>query len=102
MQQLTDWLPKKLWKVALQIVVGIVVTASLTAMVLGLLGSNASASNLSVAMPESIVYRSPECSCCGGWSNHLKANGFKLKDLPTDDCTVTSPPCRICTAWDSL
>lgn len=36
-------------------------------------------------MPEGIVYRSPECSCCGGWITHLKAHGFKLTDFTTTD-----------------
>jgi hypothetical protein len=45
------------------------------------------ASNLSsiATVPEVIVYRSPECSCCGGWITHLKADGFKLKDVTTTD-----------------
>jgi hypothetical protein len=31
------------------------------------------------------VYRSPDCSCCGGWIKHLKAQGFEIKDFPTPD-----------------
>jgi len=31
------------------------------------------------------VYRSPDCSCCGGWIDHLKAQGFKITDFPTSE-----------------
>jgi len=31
------------------------------------------------------VYRSPTCSCCGKWIDHLKQNGFTIKDVPTED-----------------
>ena len=70
--------------VQIALVVG---TAFFTAMALGILGSNASASNLRpiATVPEVIVYRSPECSCCGGWITHLKAHGFKLRDFATTD-----------------
>lgn len=31
------------------------------------------------------VYRSPTCSCCGKWLEHLKQNNFVIKDIMTDD-----------------
>jgi hypothetical protein len=31
------------------------------------------------------VYRSPTCSCCGKWVEHLKENNFQVKDNVTDD-----------------
>ena len=31
------------------------------------------------------VYRSPTCSCCGKWMEHLKQNNFTIKDIPTED-----------------
>ena len=76
-KQFTIWLQTKLQTVVLRIAV-VVKTGSSAAMVLGILGSNASASNLgSIAtVPEIIVYRSPECSCCEGWITHLKTYGF--------------------------
>jgi hypothetical protein len=43
--------------------------------------------NLAVLADEAIpitVYRSPSCSCCGGWIKHLEQNGFEVKDMPTD------------------
>ncbi|MBA3920708.1 MAG: DUF411 domain-containing protein [Nostocaceae cyanobacterium] len=36
--------------------------------------------------PSVTVYRSPDCSCCGGWIDHLKAQGgFKIIDFPTSE-----------------
>jgi hypothetical protein len=31
------------------------------------------------------VYRSPTCSCCGNWIDHLKQNNFVIKDIMSDD-----------------
>jgi hypothetical protein len=31
------------------------------------------------------VYRSPDCTCCGDWIDHLKKNGFQVQDFSTDD-----------------
>jgi hypothetical protein len=31
------------------------------------------------------VYRSPSCSCCGKWLEHLKQNNFVIKDILNDD-----------------
>jgi len=31
------------------------------------------------------VYRSPTCSCCGKWMEHLKQNNFTIKDIPSED-----------------
>ncbi|MEI6707564.1 MAG: DUF411 domain-containing protein [Methylococcales bacterium] len=31
------------------------------------------------------VYRSPTCSCCGKWMEHLKQNKFTIKDIPSED-----------------
>lgn len=35
--------------------------------------------------PNITVFRSPDCSCCGGWIKHLKAQGFEIKDFPTPE-----------------
>jgi hypothetical protein len=86
-KQFTSQLQARLQTVVVRIAVAVAGTAFITAMALGILGSNANASNLSsiATVPESIVYRSPDCSCCGGWITHLKAYGFKLKDFTTTD-----------------
>ena len=31
------------------------------------------------------VYRSPTCSCCGKWVEHLKENNFQVKDTIVED-----------------
>lgn len=31
------------------------------------------------------VYRSPTCSCCGHWVDHMQAAGFDVRDVATDD-----------------
>jgi hypothetical protein len=84
-----------------RIVARVVVTICLTVGMLGILGSNAPMSHAQAAFPTSVVntqsttnhiqnlhatvYRSPECTCCGGWIDHLKGNGFKIKDFRTPD-----------------
>lgn len=32
-----------------------------------------------------VVNRSPTCSCCAKWVEHLQSNNFKVKDIVTDD-----------------
>ena len=32
-----------------------------------------------------VVYRSPSCSCCGKWVDHLKQNHFNVQDIVTED-----------------
>ncbi len=32
-----------------------------------------------------VVYRSPTCTCCEKWLEHLKKNNFNVKDIVTDD-----------------
>jgi len=31
------------------------------------------------------VYKSPTCGCCKGWVSHLRANGFKVNAIDTND-----------------
>ena len=31
------------------------------------------------------VYRSPLCSCCSGWIDHLKQQGFQINDIKTEE-----------------
>ncbi|WP_411727798.1 hypothetical protein [Methyloglobulus sp.] len=32
-----------------------------------------------------VVHRSPSCSCCGKWVEHLKQNNFNVNDVVSDD-----------------
>jgi hypothetical protein len=34
---------------------------------------------------EITVYRSPTCGCCGKWLEHMKKNGFIVKDIKTEE-----------------
>lgn len=36
-------------------------------------------------LPELTVYRSPTCRCCGHWVDHMKAAGFEVHDVVTED-----------------
>jgi hypothetical protein len=65
--------------------------------ILGILGSTAPisiAANLQQTTPTKYlktkaagvnVYRSPDCSCCGDWIDHLQTHGFQVQDFPTPD-----------------
>jgi len=111
-KQLIYWWQKWLRPTVVRVAVGIVVTICLTTEVLGIWGSNAPMSHAEALFPTSVavntqiasttkhiqykqtalkatvpatVYRSPDCSCCGGWIDHLKAQGFEVKDFPTPE-----------------
>lgn len=32
-----------------------------------------------------VVYRSPTCSCCGRWIQHLRDNHFEIEDIVSDE-----------------
>jgi hypothetical protein len=38
--------------------------------------------------PEITVYRSPTCGCCKKWEDHMRANGFVVKDVTMDDLSA--------------
>jgi len=39
------------------------------------------ASATEVALPEVNVWKSPTCGCCGKWAQHLRDNGFTVKEI---------------------
>ncbi len=41
--------------------------------------------NRAEELTEIVVHRSPTCSCCGKWVEHLKQNNFKVKDIVSND-----------------
>ncbi|MEH1776626.1 DUF411 domain-containing protein [Nostoc sp.] len=103
------WLPSILVRTAVRVVVMICLTAGM----LGILASTAPMSHAQAVFPTSVagnpqlvsttkriqnqqtplkstalnatVYHSPDCNCCGGWIDHLKAQGFKITDFSTTD-----------------
>jgi len=55
---------------------------------ISLLGFNTSinAKTIAAGKPvDIVVYKSPTCSCCGKWLEHLKQNNFNVKDIVTED-----------------
>jgi len=34
-----------------------------------------------MVLPEVQVWKSPSCGCCGKWAQHLRDNGFKVKEI---------------------
>ena len=41
----------------------------------------------STAEADVVVYKSPSCGCCGGWVDHMRANGFTVAVKERDDLT---------------
>jgi hypothetical protein len=40
------------------------------------------------AAPEITVYRSASCGCCKKWEDHLRTNGFTIKDVVQEDLSA--------------
>lgn len=40
------------------------------------------------ALPPIASYRSASCGCCKGWVQHMRANGFEVKDAVVSDIDV--------------
>jgi hypothetical protein len=38
-----------------------------------------------VRWPEITVHKDPNCGCCGGWADHLKAAGFPVRIVDSTD-----------------
>ncbi|PSM49647.1 DUF411 domain-containing protein [Chroococcidiopsis sp. CCALA 051] len=45
--------------------------------------------------PEIVVYRSPSCSCCGGWIDYMKKQGFPTKVILTSDIEAVKQKYRV-------
>jgi len=44
---------------------------------------SASAEPKDLTLPEVKVWKSPTCGCCGKWAQHLRDNGFTVKEINT-------------------
>ncbi|MEH1870175.1 DUF411 domain-containing protein [Nostoc sp.] len=100
-KQFIYWWQKCLPSILVSVAVRAVVIICLTVGVLGVLGSTASMSNAQLVSTikgiqdkqtplkstalNATVYHSPDCNCCGGWIDHLKAQGFQITDFSTPD-----------------
>jgi len=40
------------------------------------------------ALPQVRVFKSPTCSCCGAWVDHMKGSGFAVTVTEVDDTSV--------------
>ncbi|MCB1943560.1 MAG: DUF411 domain-containing protein, partial [Candidatus Accumulibacter sp.] len=38
--------------------------------------------------PRIEVYKNASCSCCGGWVDHLRQNGFEVSSHDVDDVSA--------------
>lgn len=36
-----------------------------------------------VASDEVVMYKDPNCGCCGKWADHLRENGFRVREIAT-------------------
>ncbi|MDO9599285.1 MAG: DUF411 domain-containing protein [Azoarcus sp.] len=54
----------------------------LTALVATLVGAAAMAPAFATG-DELTMYKDPNCGCCGKWAEHMRANGFKVKEIST-------------------
>ncbi|WP_427160409.1 DUF411 domain-containing protein [Aliinostoc sp. HNIBRCY26] len=62
----------------------LVVIMIMMGLITGTTASSAIAETL--VTPQVKVYRSPSCSCCGNWLDHIQKQGFKIQaDIKTDD-----------------
>lgn len=34
---------------------------------------------------EVVMYKNPQCGCCGKWADHLRANGFSVREVGVSD-----------------
>ena len=52
------------------------------------LGQDTAALTKVAQASELTVFRSPTCGCCSKWADHMKAFGFQVKDMVTEDMTA--------------
>lgn len=39
-------------------------------------------------LPQMVVYRDPNCGCCGGWIEHMRKAGFPVKEHRSPDASL--------------
>ena len=54
-----------------------------------------SSAGVSNATPTMTVYHDPNCGCCGGWVAHMRAAGFQVHVIITDDLAAIKTRFRI-------
>lgn len=84
-------------------VVSIAFVAMATVGMLSILGSTApisyastiSQASVKATAPDITVYRSPDCSCCEGWIDHLKKQGFSVRNFPTSNIEAVKQKLKV-------
>lgn len=82
------WLrPIALGLVAGGVLVGVIATVGITTRQTGQAEPTETIAEKTELVQSLVVtaYRSPTCGCCGGWSEHMQAQGFQVKDQVTED-----------------
>lgn len=44
-----------------------------------------SSANTGTSEHELTMYKDPNCGCCGKWAEHMRANGFSVKEIASND-----------------
>ena len=68
-------------------------------------GASARAQN-AAALPKMVVSKDPNCGCCSGWVEHVRASGFPVETVETSDLAPIKqrlgvPPDRTAVVGDS-
>jgi len=50
--------------------------------------ANSLPSSAKAPLPEVVVFKNPDCGCCGAWVDHMKAAGFPVKVHETPDTSA--------------
>jgi hypothetical protein len=40
------------------------------------------------ASDEVVMYKDPDCGCCGKWADHLRENGFSVREIATREMAL--------------
>jgi hypothetical protein len=79
-QSLRQWLTRR----------PVVISLTVLAVLLGVMASSLVVTGARVLaaqadQPEVLVYKTPTCGCCGKWVAHLRAAGFRVRTVDTED-----------------
>ena len=44
---------------------------------------------------EVVMYKDPNCGCCGKWAEHMREHGFKVKEVATAEMGVVKREARV-------
>ncbi|MFP5381614.1 MAG: DUF411 domain-containing protein [Gammaproteobacteria bacterium] len=44
---------------------------------------------------EVVMYKDPNCGCCGKWAEHMRTHGFKVREVATTEMGVVKREARV-------